>query len=187
MSEKMKPCWRCGGEMDTNTTVNQGVGGDDFYLSCMQVGCGAEGPVRKSLEEAIAAANTRPAAEPTEWTQAVRMVLAATEHPQPLWPLGKLRKACQLIEQLTADLKAAQEQVEWYKTKTASDVNAAAELLVSPLKSKLKTAQEREVKTRLTVALLNSMILSGESHSKRSRQAVEQALKDKNPNQGQGD
>lgn len=60
MYEKMEECWRCGGEPDTNTLERSHATGDDFYISCMQVGCGAEGPMRKSLAEAIAAWNHRP-------------------------------------------------------------------------------------------------------------------------------
>ena len=41
--------------------------------------------------------------------------------------------------------------------------------------TKARTA--REIKLRSAVALLNSMVLSGEDHSDVSRQAVEEALK----------
>lgn len=56
---KLKTCPCCGGEADTNV-INQS-GRTKHFLSCMHVGCGLEGPVRDSLNQAIVAWNTRTA------------------------------------------------------------------------------------------------------------------------------
>ncbi len=55
---KLEPCPFCGGEADTNELMTQPK--RQYYLSCMSVGCGAEGPMRYSLEEAVEAWNRRP-------------------------------------------------------------------------------------------------------------------------------
>lgn len=51
------PCPHCGNELDTNSDSQSCLG--NFYLSCMSAECGYTGPIRKTLEDAIAATNTR--------------------------------------------------------------------------------------------------------------------------------
>lgn len=54
---ELKPCPHCGGELDTNNDSKSCFG--KFYLSCMVAECGYTGPIRKTLLEAIEAANIR--------------------------------------------------------------------------------------------------------------------------------
>ncbi len=54
---KLLPCPFCGGEADTNELMTSPR--RQYYLSCMTVGCEAEGPTRHSMEDAIAVWNKR--------------------------------------------------------------------------------------------------------------------------------
>lgn len=56
-TKQLKCCPFCGNEADTNSD-GEGCDGK-YYLSCMGPWCGAEGPVRKTLNEAIDAWNQR--------------------------------------------------------------------------------------------------------------------------------
>ena len=57
MTKIKNGCPYCGNELDTNED-GKGCAGK-YYLSCMGAECGAQGPVRKTLDEAIKASNQR--------------------------------------------------------------------------------------------------------------------------------
>jgi hypothetical protein len=62
-------CPFCGNEADTN---EDGMGcSGKYYLSCMSAECGAEGPVRKTLDKAIVAWNTNNGNPKTDRTEII--------------------------------------------------------------------------------------------------------------------
>ena len=76
---KLIPCPHCGNELDTNSDSYSRLG--KFYLSCMSAECGYTGPIRKTLEEAITATNTR-SADPLlkEMAEALAKIVRCLSH-----------------------------------------------------------------------------------------------------------